>query len=194
MSFTALRVSYTRWLSLLGVVGLLALVMLAIPAASSAHETRTVATDYEFVVGFINEPAIAGDTNGIWVSVTSSDEPVEGLAGSMEAQVLFGEETRDATLTPSFDEPGVYTSPFIPTAEGDYTFRFFGEIDGVEIDESFTSSPEGFDSVQPRSDFEFPAAEEEGSVERTVAMPVLVGGALLVIGGLGLAVRRTRER
>lgn len=190
MTFTTFRVSPTRRLFLFGIIGLLALATVTIPFTASAHETRTVADDYEFVVGFVNEPAIANDTNGIFLSVTSDGEPVEGLTGSLEAQVLYGDQTRDATLTPSFDEPGVYTSIFIPTAEGDYTFRFFGEINGVEIDETFTSSPEGFDSVQPRSNFEFPA--EEGSASREVAMPVLVGGALLVLGGLGLAVRRHR--
>ena len=188
MSFNVFRVSHMRQLVLLGVAGLLALVTLAIPLAASAHETRTVADDYEFVVGFVNEPAIAGEVNGIWLSVTSGDEPVEGLAGTLEAQVLYGEQTRDATLTPSFDEPGVYTSTFIPTAEGDYTFRFFGQIDGVEIDESFTSSPEGFDSVAPRSEYEFPSEESSAGVE--LAMPVLVGGVLLAVGGLGLAARR----
>lgn len=192
MIFTASRVSHTRQFFLLGIVGLLALVTLAIPLTTSAHETRTVATDYEFVVGFVNEPAIAGDTNGIWVSVTRGDEPVEGLAGSLQAQVLYGDQTRDATLTPSFDEPGVYTSTFIPTAAGDYTFRFYGQIDGVEVDESFTSSPEGFDSVAPRSEYEFPS--EEGSASRELAMPVVVGGVLLAIGGFGLAVRRRDAR
>lgn len=191
MITTAFRVSRTRSLSLFGFFGLLGLVLAMTPLGTSAHETRTVADDYEFVVGFINEPAVVDEFNGIWASVASGDEPVEGLADTLQAEVLFGEETLDASLRPSFGEPGVYLSNFIPMAEGDYTFHFFGEIEGVDIDETFTSSPEGFNSVAPRSEFEFPASEE-GSADRTVAMPVLVGGALLAFGGLGLAARRWR--
>lgn len=178
-----------RWRSLLAATVLLALLASLTPIFVSAHETRTVAEDYEFVVGFINEPAIANDTNGVWVRVTKGDEPVEGLAGTLQAEVLYEDQSMEATLRPSFNEAGVFTSPFIPTAAGDYTFRFFGQIEGIDVDESFTSSPEGFDSVKPRSDYEFPASEE-GSATRSVAMPAAVGSALLVMGAFGFAVRR----
>jgi hypothetical protein len=191
MPSTAYRASHARRLILPVIAGLLALVAMALPLAVSAHETRAVATDYEFVVGFVTEPAIAGEVNGIWVSVSKGDEPVEGLAGTLQAEVIYGDQTREATLTPSFDEPGVYISTFIPTAEGDYTFRFHGQVEGVDIDESFTSSPEGFHSVAPRSEYEFPG--EEGSSSRELVMPVIVGGALMVIGGLAIAMRRRHE-
>jgi len=134
----------------------LAVVALAMPATSLAHETRTVATDYDVVIGFIEEPAIQNDTNGIWLEVTKGGEPVEGLADTLKAQVIYGDQTREATLTPAFGEKGVYTSVFIPTEPGDYTFRIYGTIDDVDVDETFTSSPEGFDSVAARADYELP--------------------------------------
>ncbi|MBA2760194.1 MAG: hypothetical protein H0U38_10965 [Chloroflexia bacterium] len=192
MNLTLSRVPRVHGFFMIGAIGVIALVMATMPLGASAHETRTVADDYEFVVGFVNEPAVVDEFNGIWLSVASGDEPVEGLADTLQAEVLLGEETLEAPLRPSHGEPGVYVSNFIPTAESDYTFHFFGEIDGVEVDETFTSSPEGFDSVAPRSDFEFPAAQEEGSAERTVAMPVLVGVVLAALGGIGFAVRRQR--
>lgn len=190
MISTSFRVSHMRRLVLPGIIGLLVLVALAIPVTTSAHETRTVANDYELVVGFVNEPAIAEEVNGVLLEVTKSDQPVEGLADTIQAQIIYGDQTKDVTLTPSFDEPGVYTSSFIPTVPGDYTFRFYGQIEGVDVDESFTSSPEGFASVEPRSDYEFPA--EEGNASREAAIPVIVGGVLLALGGLGLAVQRRR--
>ena len=190
MLSTAFRLTYLRGLTLLGFTGLLALFALAMPLTTSAHETRTVADDYKFVVGFVIEPAIAGEVNGVLLEVTTGDQPVEGLSDTLQAQIIYGDQTKDVTLTPSFDAPGTYTSTFIPTAPGDYTFRFHGQIDGVDVDETFTSSPEGFDSVAPRSEFEFPA--EEGSASREVAMPATVGGVLLALGGLGLTVHRRR--
>ncbi|MBA3451046.1 MAG: hypothetical protein H0T18_07535 [Chloroflexia bacterium] len=39
---------------------------------------------------------------------------------------------------------------------GAYTFRIFGTIGDTEIDESFTSSPEGFSSVEDPTPFQFP--------------------------------------
>lgn len=178
-------------------MGLMALAIVAIaqPLVGSAHELRDVATDYSFVVGFINEPAIQGDTNGIWLEVTTGEEPVLGLADTLQAQVIFGDQTRDMALTPAFGEDGVYEAIFIPSQPGDYTFRFFGQIEGVDVDETFTSSPEGFDSVQARADFEFPGSEGEigtggdGDVT-SVAMPVAAGAIVLLLGAGGLALRR----
>jgi hypothetical protein len=96
------------------------------------------------------------------------------------------------TLKPAFGEDGVYESVFIPTQPGDYSFRFFGEIDGVAVDETFTSSPEGFDSVIARADLEFPASDDDaGSGETTrAAMPFAVGATVLAIGAIGYGLRR----
>ena len=113
---------------------------------------------------------------------------------TLKAQVIFGDQTRDLTLTPAFGEDGVYESVFIPTQPGDYTFRFFGQLESVAVDESFTSSPEGFDSVAARSDLEFPLPPANGTKQEpgpvTLAFPVMVGGALLVLGAGIVAIRR----
>lgn len=170
---------------------LLTLAILLQPTTGLAHEHRDVG-DYTFTVGFINEPAIQGDTNGIWVEILQGDEPVTGLADTLQAQVLFGDQTRDFTLTPAWGEDGVYRAVFIPTEPGDYTFRFFGQINDVDVDESFTSSPEGFDSVQPRADLEFPSTSDEGdsgSAVITLGMP-LAAATVLVAGVAAWGVRR----
>lgn len=177
------------------VLGAIVLAMIAfMPLLASAHETRTVGTDYEFVVGFINEPAIQADTNGIWLKITKGDQPVVGAAETLQAQVGFGDQVKDLTLTPAHGEDGVYESVFIPTEPGDYSFRFAGNVEGVAVDETFTSSPEGFDSVQPRAELEFPAADA-GSADRRngsrdLAFPVIAGGLVLALGTVGFALRR----
>lgn len=162
--------------------------------AVSAHEERTVATDYTFVVGFLTEPAISGDTNGISLEVTMADVPVEGLGDTLKATIIFGDQTKDVTLSPVWNTPGAYKAVFIPTAPGDYSFHFTGTIDSVAIDETFTSSPEGFDSVADRADYEFPADANGSSSDRNVAMPVLVGAVLLIAGGLFFVRRRAEAQ
>jgi len=163
------------------------------PFAAAAHENRDVG-EYAFEVGFVNEPAIQGDTNGIFVSVTQADAPVEGLADTLQAQAIFGDQTRDFALTPYTGEHVGYSATFIPSEPGDYTFRIFGQINGVDVDETFTSSPEGFDSVQARADVEFPGSTGEvgtnGDDTMSVAMPLTAGLVVLVLGAGGLALRR----
>lgn len=183
-----------RFSILFGIGILLTALIALIPITASAHETRTVGTDYEFVVGFINEPAIQGDTNGISVRITKGDQPVLGAADTLTAQVSIGDQVKDMTLTPAYGEEGLYESVFIPTQPGDYSFRFTGTLEGVAVDETFTSSPEGFDSVQPRSDLEFPAtidetgSRQDGSLD--LAFPMIAGGLVLAVGTAGYAIRR----
>ena len=159
-------------------------------ATTVAHEERTVATDYTFVVGFLTEPAISGDTNGISLEVTTADVPVEGLGDTLKATIIFGDQSKDVILSPVFDTPGAFKTVFIPTAPGDYAFHFTGTIAGVAIDETFTSSPEGFDSVADRADYEFPVEANGSTTDRNVAMPFLVGAVVLIAGGLFFVRRR----
>lgn len=165
-----------------------AVLAIIMPRPTSAHEERTVADTYDLVVGFTGEPAIADEMNGVLLEVSKAGSPVEGVGDTLQVQLIWGDETKDLDLTPIFDQPGGYTAPFIPTVEGDYTFRFFGEIEGVAIDETFVSSPEGFDSVQPRSNYEFPA--KEGERIGMVAMPTLLAGIVLAAGAGALVMRR----
>ena len=159
----------------------------------SAHEERVVATNYSFVVGFINEPAVQNDTNGLSLAITRAGAPVLAASDTLRAQVILADQTRDLTLLPAFREAGVYESVFIPTQPGDYTFRIYGQLEGVAIDESFTSSPEGFDAVRMRSDLEFPIIANGNQQERdpvTLAFPVIAGGAVLALAGGAIALRR----
>ena len=168
--------------------------MLLVPLVSvSAHEERVVATNYSFVVGFINEPAVQNDTNGLSLSITRAGAPVLAASDTLRAQVILADQTRDLTLLPAFGKAGVYESVFIPTQPGDYTFRVYGQLEGVAIDESFTSPPGGSDSVRMRSDLEFPIIANGNREERdpvTLAFPMIAGGAVLALVGGAVALRR----
>lgn len=164
---------------------------------ASAHEGRHVG-EYEIVVGFLHEPAIVEEPNGLELRVMKGEgdaaQPVEGLADTLQAEVIYGDQTMPLELRPAFGEPGAYQAEFIPTAEGAYTFHIFGTIEGTPIDERFTSGPETFSEVQSRADLSFPkrvpaASEIEGMVARasdTAATARLLGIAGLVVGLLGL--------
>jgi hypothetical protein len=170
--------------------GLVSVLAAALPLGAAAHEHRDILNgQYEIVIGFLDEPAFVGEKNGLSLRVTRHDAaaspaaepaegeeevdetgtPIEGLVGTLQAEVIFGDQTMDLPLTPAFGEPGAYESVFFPMAEGDYTFHIFGEIEGNAVDESFTSSPEGFDSVQAREPFEFPKEESSNGADGVVA-------------------------
>jgi hypothetical protein len=180
-----------------------ALVALAAGVAS-AHEVREVG-DYQFVVGFIDEPVYVGQKSGLEFFVTQNDQPVEGLEETLQAEVTKDGQTRELPISARFGEAGAYQSVFFPTAAGPYTFRIFGTIDGNEIDESFTSSPDGFNEVNELSGGQFPVqypaqaelvadAEAGANAASQVTIALALGAAGLLAGligiGLALAARR----
>lgn len=131
--------------------------ILSTPAA--AHETRMVGP-YTFIVGWVTEPAIAGQSNGLDLTVTETagDKAVEGLEKTLKAEVITGggAKTRSLELEPDGDQPGHYTSGFVPTRIGDYTFHISGMAGTTKIDEKFESGPNRFDPVTDIVGLEFP--------------------------------------
>lgn len=177
-------------------------------AATSAsvlgHEDREIG-DLSFVVGFIDEPVFTGQKSGLEFSVMHAGAPVEGLEETLEAEVTFGDDTRALPVSPRFGEPGWYQSVFFPTAAGPYTFRIFGEVEGEAVDESFTSSEEGFSLVEEATSGQFPivlpaagelAADAEAGANAAgqATLALVLGGAGLLLGliALGLALARRR--
>jgi len=131
--------------------------ILSTPAA--AHESRTVGP-YTFIVGWVSEPAVVGQSNGLDLTVTETDgdKPVEGLEKTVKAEVITGggAKTRTLELTPDGDVPGHYTSGFVPTRVGDYTFHISGTVETTKVDEKFESGPNRFDPVTDIVGLEFP--------------------------------------
>lgn len=138
---------------------LLALMLVGVAAPSAeAHERRQVGP-YVFVVGFQNEPAYVEEPNGASLTVFRTDgQPVEGVDKTLKVEISTGGASRTFNLKPVFNRPGAYVAEFIPTKTGGYTFRFFGTIEGQEINERFESGPNRFDEVQGKADLEFPAS------------------------------------
>lgn len=163
---------------------------------------------YVMEVGFRDEPALQGQPNAVYVAVekygTGGTEPVDGLAGTLQAEVSRDGVTTTLPFVPMGD--GQYVAPFIPTATGDYTFRVFGEVEGNAVDESVTSGPQTFNSVDALTAYEFPpaaeatntvqadllAAQDAVSQARLVAIVALVVG-VIALGAALLAFTRGRR-
>ncbi|HEX2053572.1 MAG TPA: hypothetical protein VHJ78_07615, partial [Actinomycetota bacterium] len=78
----------------------------------------------------------------------------------LKVEVSFGDQkTSPLALEPAFGSPGEYRANLIPTRGGDYTFRFFGTINGQPYDQSYTSGEQTFDSPRNPADVSFPAKD-----------------------------------
>lgn len=140
--------------------------VLAAPAL--AHERRMVGP-YQFVVGWLNEPALQGQPNGASVRVTdprvSPAKAMEGLDKSISIEVRSGGLTSvfSGTVRAVFGQPGLYSLDLIPTAGGAYTFRIKGKIESLEFDEKFESGPGRFNDVEAAATLQYPAKVPAGA-------------------------------
>ncbi|MBM3948256.1 MAG: hypothetical protein FJ312_03260 [SAR202 cluster bacterium] len=141
-----------------------------------AHGHRDVG-EYSFTVGFIVEPAYEGIKNGLDLRVGRHAEaaageehvegaveekkvttPVEGLENTLQVEISYVDTGVSMTkpIRALFRDPGHYTADLIPTKAGSYRFRIFGTIEGVAVDETFTSVVDGFNAVASSADLQFP--------------------------------------
>lgn len=168
-------------------------ILALLPMTASAHEHRDVADgQYTLIVGFLNEPAYSGEINGLDLRVSKADPtatpaadddeaagvPVEGLDATLQAEVIYGDQKMALPLSPRYNQPGAYASYFFPTQPGDYSFHIWGTIEGVSIDETFTSGPDTFGPMEDPAPLQFPkpaSAAGNGSVS-TAAMVGDSGG------------------
>ncbi len=161
---------------------------------------------YHLEIGFIDEPVYVGDKSGLEFDVFKGAADVPGLEKTLKAQVIYQGQTRDLELQPeTSDTNNFYRAYFIPTAAGPYTFHIYGTIESMAFDQSYTSSPTGFDEVQDAAPGEFPVrlptlaelqanAQKGADAANQVTIALVLGGAGVVIGllgvGLALAARR----
>lgn len=207
------------WLSLVAVMAMLAFTTLV----AGAHEPREVGS-YELVVGFMVEPAVEGVQNGVDLRVRIPAEteggeptPVEGLEETLQVEIthVASGVSKTTGLRTIFRDPGHYTADLIPTAPGQYRFRFFGSIEGLEIDETFESGPGRFGDVQSSAELQFPQqlptmrevegavrgaqgsaqqAQDSASAANSLAIAGVVLGAVGAVSGVAaLVMARKRQ-
>lgn len=181
------------WFSL----GILAILAVIATGSAQAHERREV-DRYQFVVGFMVEPAFEGLKNGLDLSVSlpgaTGDEsiPVEGLEASLQAEITHVPTgvSKTLTLRTIFNDPGHYTADLIPTAPGVYQFRIFGAIEDLAVDETFVSrgGGGGFGDIESSAELQFPqrlteVREIEGAVRGAQDTAQLAQDSAMQAGG-----------
>ncbi|TMB59532.1 MAG: hypothetical protein E6J49_15030 [Chloroflexi bacterium] len=174
-----------------------------------AHERRMVGA-YQFVVGWLTEPAYVGQLNALDLRVTDTRQnpaaPVSGLEKTLTADVAAGGLTPfPLAVTARFGTAGAYNGVVMPTVKGTYTFHITGKIDTTNIDEKFTSGPNTFGDIEDTAAVQYPqkvpVADELGKrldaiqsgVDQTRILAIVaVALAVVGLGGAALARRRTR--
>jgi len=130
----------------------------------------------------------------------NSSTPVEGLATTLQAEVIVGGGAKKLSLDLSTDEasPGHYEGSFIPTKTGDYIFHIFGTAGPTKIDERFESGPNTFDGVVSTDPLQFPdrvpatsdLAARLDQLQTLVIVGIVLGALALLASGAGLVMRR----
>jgi hypothetical protein len=137
---------------------------------AAAHERRTVGP-YQFVVGWLNEPAYVGLMNSLDLHVTDTRvtpaKAVEGLEKTLTVDLRSGGlAPLPLAVTARFGTPGAYNGYVMPTATGTYIFTIKGKIDTLDVNEKFESGPGRFGDIEPTTALQYPskvpAADEVG--------------------------------
>ena len=173
-----------------------------------AHERRMVGP-YQFVVGWLTEPAYLGQLNSLDLRISDTRQnpaaAVSGLEKTLTADVAAGGLTPfPLTVTARFGTAGAYNGVVMPTVKGTYTFHITGKIDTLTVDEKFTSGPSTFGDIEDTAAVQYPAkvpvADDLGKkldsiqsgVDQTRILAIVaIALAVVSFGGAALARRRS---
>ncbi len=164
--------------------------LLLIPLTAWAHES-VESGSFVFEIGWLQEPVVVGERNGLELFVAPKDAPEEGIADitTLQFTVEYGSASQSYDLVPAEDDPGHYSAAFIPTVEGQYTFHLTGTVNDESVDVSV--DPE---EVVAAGVLAFPSPAEapaSGGSAQTLALAALVLGAVaLALSGFALLRRR----
>ncbi|HEV8656839.1 MAG TPA: hypothetical protein VGR85_15135 [Candidatus Limnocylindria bacterium] len=166
---------------------------IAFAGTAAAHERRTVGP-YQFVVGWLNEPAYVGLMNGLDLRVTDTRvtpaKAVEGLEKTLTVDLQTGGlAPLPLTVTARFGTPGAYNGYAMPTATGTYVFHIRGKVESLDVDEKFESGPGRFGDIEPTTALQYPnkvpAADELngrlGDIQSSIDQTRILAGIALAM-------------
>jgi hypothetical protein len=146
----------------------LSLFLLIIPGligTVSAHTIDSV-DKYRLEIGWMNEPVVSKETNGIELFISPLEPGLElkdqkfkngisGLEKSLKIQLLYKEEKITLSLSPDHNIPGKYYAFVNPTISGFYQANILGKIGETHM--SLSMHPP---KVDERSYIEFPESSD----------------------------------
>jgi hypothetical protein len=169
---------------------LLALIALLFSFRSAlAHESITVG-DYEIVYGWVNEPAIAGQLNGVEIFVTNTspgaEPPLEGhIIHALNVELSYGGERKILSLEPVGEDPTAeFAAMILPAVPGVYTLTFSGMLGETAVEAEVE-----LDEVQTADLVQFPAGastQDSGTADWLVWLSLLIGLVGVVLGVVAL--------
>lgn len=156
-----------------------------------AHEHITIG-DYEVVVGWLEEPPVAGQKNAVVLSITEQSSgaglAAEGAA-SLEVTVAYGGQNKVLALEPSGeDSPGRFTASLLPTVPGEYTIMLGGRLGNTAVDAQVH-----IEEVQPAETLQFPILDTSAPTTGP-AWSLWLSGLALVLGLAGVVLGITAHR
>jgi hypothetical protein len=122
--------------------------------AAVAHE-ETIVGDIKIVGGWVNEPPLVNQFNGIELTITrnSTGDPIINAVAQLDASIKKGTPTKPLEFLPS-EEPGVYVADILPTQVGQYEVLFRGSIAGQTVDTQIE-----IEDVEDTRTLEFPPSQ-----------------------------------
>ena len=137
--------------------------------------------EYRLEIGWMNEPVVSGETNGIELFVSPLEPGLElkeqkfkngisGLEKSLKIQLLYKEEKITLSLSPDHDISGKYYAFVNPTISGFYQANILGNIGETSV--SLSMHPP---KVDERSYIEFPEPSD-------ITLNQLIDGHTTLIG------------
>lgn len=190
----------TRVTSFAAAALVIATSVITLGGAAAAHERRTVGP-YQFVVGWLNEPAYVGLMNSLDLRVTDTRvtpaKAVEGLDKTLTVELQTGGLAPiRLTVTARFGTPGAYNGYAMPTATGTYTFHIKGKVEDLDVDEKFESGPGRFGDIEPTTALQYPnevptpdeLGTRLGDLQSGIDQTRLLSAAAVLIGLVALGV------
>ena len=195
-----------RALSAMSVATIVIASLLLTSGTAYAHERRMVGP-YQFVVGWLNEPAYVGQFNSLDMRITDTrtNQPVSSLEKTLTADVAAGGLAPfPLTVSARFGTAGAYNGYVMPTVTGQYTFHITGKIDTQAIDEKFLSGPNTFGDIENTAAVQYPAkvpvaddlskrldAIQSGIDQTRIFAIVAIALSVLALGGAAMTRRRS---
>ena len=159
---------------------LLLLIFPVMFGVANAHTVDSIGDDkYRIEIGWMNEPVVSGETNGIELYISplnpcpeisdamkcaesqEFENGVGGLEKALKMQLVFKDEKIILPLTADHNIPGKYYAFVNPTVSGYYQANVLGTIEDTTV--SLSMHPP---KVQERSYIEFPEQEHEELLEQ----------------------------